>query len=174
MRTHSVSAAMALSEILSSALGIGSTSFALAWLMARIRRLSSGFPATTAAPTSPPLRINSRESRRSPDFCFLGPWHLKQLSASTGRTSFSKNSIWAAVGAGVVSAPFPSKGRSQRAMRAGRKGMLGKWNSQGGRMFLKGTGHQGDVKPGMHNKVRCLFFFQPKRKCSVSMPYPVL
>jgi len=44
-----------------------------------------------AGPVSPPVSIADRESSRSDDFCLSGPWHLKQFSASVGRTRNSKN-----------------------------------------------------------------------------------
>ena len=44
-----------------------------------------------AGPDSPPLSIAASESSRRPAFCFSGPWHLWQFSASTGRTLVSKN-----------------------------------------------------------------------------------
>jgi len=58
--------------------------------MALMRSDSSGFPGTSAGPESPPERIASEKSSRSPAFFFSGPWHSKQRALRTGRTSFSK------------------------------------------------------------------------------------
>ena len=68
------------------------------------RRLSAGLPGTTAGPLSPPLRIASRLSSRSPDDCFCGPWHFWQDSTRTGRIAVSKNST-AAVRTGARRQP---------------------------------------------------------------------
>ena len=39
-------------------------------------------------PESPPASTFSRTSSRSPPFCFSAPWHFRQCSSNTGRTSF--------------------------------------------------------------------------------------
>src|SRR5262245_50716010 len=57
-----------------------------------MRRLFSGSPGTTTGPFLLPLRRAARLSRRTSPSWRLGPWHLKQFSARTGRTFFSKNS----------------------------------------------------------------------------------
>ena len=72
--THSVSAAIWFAGSFSPSPGMASISFCFAWLIERISRLAAGLPGTTTGPTSPPFRMNSRESSRRPDFCFFGPW----------------------------------------------------------------------------------------------------
>src|ERR1043166_5519710 len=60
--------------------------------MALSKRLLPGWSGVTAGPLSPPLRRAARLSRRRWPFCFSGPWHFQQCSASAGRMRFSKNS----------------------------------------------------------------------------------
>ena len=54
-----------------------------------------------AGPDLPPLSAASRESSRRPPAAPL-PWQLAQLSVRTGRTFFSKNSVWVGVGDGAA------------------------------------------------------------------------
>ncbi len=64
-------------------------------LMASTSRLSSGLPATRAAPDSPPFSSVLRASTRSPPLCFFSPWHLKHRADSSGRIFDSKNFVLA-------------------------------------------------------------------------------
>src|SRR5689334_15380059 len=79
--------------------------------------LFSGWPGTTTAPPSPPLRSAAGESRRKFERCCFSPWQAKQRSASTGRTLLSKNSNgsgWFAAGLGVFStADHPASAAAQ-------------------------------------------------------------
>ncbi len=56
------------------------------WRIAWIKRLSPLLPGTTAGPESPPSRIASRASRRSPPRSFSAPdeWQRKHSAFSTG------------------------------------------------------------------------------------------
>ena len=78
---------------------LGGISRSSARRTAEIKRLFSGWPGTIAGPRSPPWSIASRESSRSPDYCFFGPWQARHWLANSGRTSFSKNSGAAGSGA---------------------------------------------------------------------------
>src|SRR5579859_389312 len=77
---------------------------------------------TAAAPDSPPLRVPSRVSRRSPPFTFGASelWQLKHLSARTGRIFFSKNSIpSASAGGAALRSCAPAKAPRARSPRRG-------------------------------------------------------
>ena len=69
-----------------------------------MRRLSSGFPATTTGPESPPVATPSAESSRRPPLCCSGPWHRQHRAASTGRTFFSNRST--TVGSGPAALTY--------------------------------------------------------------------
>jgi hypothetical protein len=53
----------------------------------------------------------ANESRRSWPICWAGPWQVKQWSASTGRTCFSKNSAASALTAAGFAAGGSGAGR---------------------------------------------------------------
>src|SRR5262249_13805307 len=117
---------------------------------------------TTAGPESPPLSSAARESRRRPPFCLRGPWQSKQLSASSGRTDFSKNSAWA--GEGFRSAARAARGKSRQApRRTGRRADIRSTpRSAGGRGGRRGAA--GGNPPGEG----VFLYHAPRRAAGVS------
>src|SRR5262249_19066817 len=56
----------------------------------RIISLAPGLPGVTAGKPESPLPSNpSRESKRSPPFCLVGPWHFRQRAVRIERASAS-------------------------------------------------------------------------------------
>ena len=88
---------------------------------ARISKLSSGLPGTTAGPLSPPFNIASRSVRFSPFFDLTALWHGWQRSKRSGRTSFSKNSI-ASGSSASEGDPSPHRTAQPRKKDASRPG----------------------------------------------------
>src|SRR5580704_11335133 len=63
-------------------LGISGLSPEMYW----INRLSSGLPGLTAAPLSPPARVDSAATSESFPFGWLGPWQEIQFWINSGAT----------------------------------------------------------------------------------------
>src|SRR5215471_5748416 len=79
-------------------------------------KLLSASPGMIAGPDLPPFMMSSRESKRSPAILEL-VWQAKQFWASTGRTCFSKNSVFSGVRLSVWAARNMGNTRSPSSIR---------------------------------------------------------